>query len=285
MTHRVAGSSRGVPRIWLLPIIILTGLLTLTATDVLSRSLLLDLVAWWPVWLVLALAAMAAHRRRIGRIRLGGLVPLLIAGVLGTFIVAHLNGWSLNPSATRFLVGPEADSYEKAELTASIDGEIVIRGGSAFLYEVDPLHRGGAVGIPSAEESTVGESIAVLLMAPDDPGFDGFAGWDIALSSGPRWALDLGGRLRADLRGISIASLDVSGWGMLRLGAVTTLTPVDIEGAVSIEVPRAVATRVIGTAHVPAKWEETLEGWRSPVGGNGWVIVVSEGSVVSIRER
>ncbi|MCZ6737309.1 MAG: hypothetical protein O7B77_04970, partial [Actinobacteria bacterium] len=61
MTHRVAGSGRGVPRFWLLPIGVLIGMLGVTAADILSRSLFLDLAAWWPVWLAFIVLAFLGH--------------------------------------------------------------------------------------------------------------------------------------------------------------------------------------------------------------------------------
>ena len=45
MTDGVAGSGRGVPRLWLLPVGVLIGMLGVTTAGILSRSLFLDLVA------------------------------------------------------------------------------------------------------------------------------------------------------------------------------------------------------------------------------------------------
>lgn len=285
MTHRAAGSSRGVPRIWLLPIIVLAGILGLIAGGLLSRSLILDLVAWWPVWALSLIAVLLAGQSRIGRVRLAGLVPILVTGVLVAFVVAHVEGWPLNPSSSRYLVGPPASAYQQAELTASIQGELVVSGGSEFLYEVDPVTRGGDIAVPMAEERTLEDEISVQLEQAPDPGFDRFAGWRVTLSSDPLWTLDLGGTLSADLTGLRVKQLDVAGAGTVKLGATDAAVPVEVEGAFSIGVPVGVPVTVMGTAQVPSSWEQTPDGWRSPVGGVGWVISVPQGSVVSIEER
>ncbi len=284
MTRRASGPSRWVPRIWILPALIFTAILGLTAADVFSRSLVLDLVAWWPVWLGLIVLVALFGRLRLGRLKLGGLASILVAAVLVTFTAGHVVGWPLNPSATRYLVGPEAAGVEAADLTAVVAGELRVASGSAFLYEVDPLGRGGSVGLPSAVERSIGDMISVVLEAPSDPGFDTSAGWAVSLSESPRWALTLGGDVDLDLTGMSVESLGVDGSGSIRLGAADDMVLVDVAGAFSIDVPVGVAVRVVGDAQVPASWTETSDGWRSPDDGFGWVITVPPGSAVSIAQ-
>lgn len=285
MTHRAAGPSRSVPRIWLLPIVVLIGILGLAVGGLLGRSLILDLVAWWPVWALSVIAVVLAGRRRIGKVRVAGLVAILITGVLITFVIAHVGGWPLNPSASRYLVGPSASAYQHAELTASLQGELRVGDGSEFVYEVDPVPGGGDIGTPMAEERTIEDAILVQLEPTPDPGLDRFAGWHVTLSSDPLWTLDLGGTLSADLTALRVKQLDVTGAGTVKLGPTEEAIPVEVEGAFSVAVPVGVPVRVIGTAQVPPSWEQTSDGWRSPVGGVGWVISVAEGSVVSIEER
>lgn len=284
MTRRTAGSPRGVPRIWLLPLLVLLIVAGLVAAGVLGRALILDLVAWWPVWIVLVLVVVGFRRRRIGRLRVGALVALFVAGALITFVVAHVRGWPMNPSASRYLVGPEPSGVSQAELIATVDGELAIRVGSEFLYEVDPVPGGGELGIPSAEERALEDSVSVSLLAPPDPGLDSFAGWDIRLSSSPRWALQLQGDLNADLTNLVLVELEMSGTGSVTLGVAEAATPLTFEGAFKLDVPQGAAVTVEGMARVPSTWERTTGGWRSPSGGLGWVISVTEGSVVSIVE-
>lgn len=285
MTHRATGALRGVPRIWLLPVALLATILGLTLLGVFSTSLILDLAAWWPVWLLLALIVVLAGGRRIGRVRVDGLVPILIAVVLVVFVLAHLSRWPLNPSASRYLAGPPAGGHSQAELTAFVNGVLVISGGSSFLYEVDPLPEGGEVGVPSAVESVVAESISVELIEPTDPGFLSFSGWEIALSKAPRWSFALGGELVADLTGVHVDELAVTGSGKVSLGVPDTASQVTIDGAFIVAIPVGVPATVVGMAQVPSTWEQTSDGWRAPVDGLGWVISVSEGSVVSIEDR
>ena len=285
MTRRAARRSRGIPRIWLLPALILTAILGLTAVDVFSRSLVLDLVAWWPAWLLLAVVVAVAGRRRIGRVRVGGMASILVAATLVAFVVGHLNGWPINPSASRFLVGPPLGSIEQAELVAAMDGDIRVTASSEFLYEVDPLSGGGDIGIPSAIERSVGDSISVTLEEPADPGFDTSSGWDVRLSTAPVWALVLSGDIEADLSGLKVEDLDLAGRGNLSLGAADETSLVVVDGAFNFSVPAGVPTQVVGRASVPESWSETSDGWVAPGEGDGWVISVPSGSSVSIVER
>ncbi len=284
MNRRASRPSRRIPRIWLLPALTLTAILGLTAADVFSRSLVLDLVAWWPAWLGLVAIVALVGRRRVGRLRVEGLVSILVAAALVTFTVGHIQGWPLNPSSTRYLVGPEASGYDVVELTALVTGELRIMGGSEFLYEVDPAIRGGEVGIPSAVERSIGGLISVVLEAPANPGFDTSAGWDLTLSNDPRWALTLGGDVDLELTELAVDSLDVEGSGLIRLGAVGDTALVAVDGAFTVEVPAGSSARVVGNAQVPPTWTETSDGWRSPDDGFGWVITVPSGSVVSIDQ-
>lgn len=285
MTRRAARRSRGVPRIWLLPALILTAILGLTAANVFSRSLVLDLVAWWPAWLLLAIIVAVAGRRRLGRLRVGGIASILVAATLVAFTVGHVNGWPVNPSASRFLVGPPPGSLAQAELVAAIDGELRIRDGSGFLYEVDPLGGGGDIGIPSAVERSVEDSISVTLEEPVDPGFDTSSGWEVRLSAQPVWALVLAGDIEADLAGLQVEDLDLAGSGNLSLGMPGGTSLVVVDGAFNFSVPVGVPTEVVGNASVPESWTETSDGWAAPVDGDGWVISVPSGSSVSIVER
>lgn len=285
MTHRAAGLSRGVPRIWLLPLLVLTVILGLTAAEIFSRSLILDLVAWWPAWALLLVIVAFAGRRRIGRLRVDGLASIMVTAALVVFTVGHAQGWPINPSASHYLVGPAAADFEEAELIAEPDGDLRLGAGSRFLYEVDLLSGGGDVGVPSAIERTFGQSTSVSLVPAPNPGFARASGWDIRLSAEPVWALVLGGDVEADVSALRVDELDLSGAGSVRLGAVGRMTLVDVEGAFMFSVPAGSPVRVIGTAQVPGSWVQTSDGWMSSVEGQGWVISVPSGSVVSIEER
>ncbi len=284
MTHRVAGSGRGVPRLWLLPIGVLIGMLGVTAADILSRSLFLDLAAWWPVWLAFIVLAFLGHGVRAGRVKVAGLVPLLATATLLVFLAGHLEGWSVMPSSSARLLGPTAEGSTTAALTARIAGTVRIAAGADFLYEVEPVRLGGEIGVPEAVEQVQESAISVLLEPPSDPGFYVFAGWDILLSATPTWNLALEGEIDADLGGLQITGLVMGGDGVVRLGRVVQQTPVSIMGEFELIVPGGVAVRVLGVAVVPETWQQLSDGWRSPTPGDGWVISVSDGSSLSVTD-
>lgn len=285
MTHRAAGASRGIPRIWILPLLVVTGVLAAVVLGFLSRSLLLDVVAWWPVWLLLALAVVFAGGRRIGRVRVSGLVPVVVTVILVVFVVGHLRGWPLNPSASRYLAGRSASPFTEGSMTATIDGDLVVRGGSSFLYEVTPLPGGGDIGLPTAEERVVEDSVSVTLVPPVSPGLDSSSGWQVELSEGPEWSLQLGGFIDADLTGLRVGQLALDGSGLVTLGPTDSRRAITVEGGFTLAVPVGVPARVEGPAQVPDSWEELDDGWRAPVAGPGWVISVQESSVVSVEQR
>lgn len=284
MTHRVAGSGRGVPRLWLLPIGVLIGMLGVSAVDILSRSLFLDLAAWWPVWLAFIVLALLGHGGRVGRVKLAGLVPLLATAALLVFLAGHLEGWSVMPSSSPRLIGPTAEGSTKAALTARIAGTLQIATGADFLYEVEPVRLGGEIGVPEAVEQVEESFISVLLEPPSDPGFYVFAGWDIFLSATPTWNLALEGEIDADLGGLQITGLVLGGDGVVRLGRVVQQTPASIMGEFELIVPDDVAVRVVGLAVVPETWQQLSDGWRSPTPGDGWVISVADGSSLSVTD-
>lgn len=282
MTHRAAKRGLRIPRIWILPLLVIVGLTGAAYLGYFSRSLVLDLAAWWPVWLLLILLIVLARGRRIGKVRVSGLVPLLAFVALGLFIYAHIAGWPMMPSASQVLVGPEVSPGTVAALSARVDGELEVSGGAEHLYRVDPIRWGGDIGLPEAVEQTQGDAISVALKEPEDSGFYEFAGWDLTLASRLEWSLTLDGVVNADLAGLEISEIQLSGNGDVRLGGTVVPTPVNVFGAFVITVPDGVAVRVIGKAIVPTGWDETAGGYRSPTPGDGWVISVSEGASLAV---
>ena len=284
MTHRAAGADVGVPRIWLLPITFAAVLVFVTAAGWLSPSILLDFVAWWPVWVGLIVLVLATKGRRLWKVRLSGVVPLIVTAALVVFTVGHILGWPAMPSSSQGLVGPPAGSQPNVALSARVDGAILLTGGSNFLYEVDPLRRGGEVGVPSASEQLQGSNISILLEAPSDPGFYVFAGWDIALSRLPSWNLTLEGEIDANFADLEVSGFQLFGTGHVTLGQATTLVPATVAGTFELVIPSGVAARIVGEAVVPLSWEQLDDGARSPTAGDGWVISVPVGSKVTIIE-
>ena len=284
MTHRATGAGVGVPRIWLLPISVFAGLVFVTATGWLSQSIVLDAVAWWPLWILLVGLVFVTRGRRLWKIRLSGVVPLVITAALLLFAAGHLLGWSVMPSSSQRLVGPVAGSEPTAALSARIDGVVSVSLGSDFLYEVDPIRRGGEIGIPGASEQIQGSNISILLEAPHDPGLSKFAGWDVTLSGLPVWNLTLEGEIDADLGDLDMSGFQVFGSGVVTLDRVSTVVPATVAGTFELVIPTGVAARIVGQAFVPPSWTELSDGAKSPTAGEGWVISVPVGSTVTVTE-
>lgn len=282
MTHRAAGSAGGVPRIWLLPVFVVGLLLGVTAAGILSRAIVIDAVAWWPVWLALALIALLARGRTIGKVRASGLVPLLATGALVVFAVGHLSGWPAMPSASVRLVGPLPDPSLQASLTARINGDLMLAGGSEFLYQVEPIRRGGSIGVPSATEETQGLAVSVTLDQPADSGFYAFSGWDVSITDGSLWDLTLEGVVEADLTALEITGLQLFGEGSVSLAATSYSAPVAVLGDFELVISDSVPARIIGIAEVPDSWMQTSDGWKSPASGEGWVISPAQGSTLTV---
>ena len=286
MTHTASGSGRGFPRAWLLPIAAVVGILIYAAVGWLSRSVVIDFLAWWPLWVLIAVVGILTRRRRIGKVRLSGVIPFLALAALTVFLAGHLMGWDIMPSSAASLVGPASDSVTTAAMSARIDGRLDVGLGEAgYLYSTAPIRTGGDTGLPEAVERTQGTSIAVILTPVEDPGLYTFAGWNLDLDPSPAWALSLGGNLSADLSAFRVTELQVEGKGSVRLGTPMAETPVSVSGEFEIEVPGGAAVRVVGVAEVPANWTETEDGWESPAGSGGWVVSVAAGSTLAITDH
>ena len=283
MTHIAGGSRRGVPKVWVLPVLAVVLILVAIAIGFLSRSVLVDLIAWWPVWLVLVVIAFLARGRRWGRVRVSALVAILSVIVLGAFISGHILGWAAMPSAATGLNGPQAGSVSTGALSARIDGQLEVGSGqSGFLYAVEPVRRGGQIGPPTANEQLQGPNIAVALDPLPDPGLYTFAGWVVDLDEAPTWNLSLAGDIEADLTRLRLSSLQVDGAGSAALGAAPESIVVTVSGVFEIILPPGVPARVVGEATVPAGWAQTNDGYESPTAGAGWVISVGEGSSLTV---
>lgn len=285
MTHLAVGFGRGFPRIWLLPIGWLTVLLGVAASGRLSRSIVADLIAWWPVWLGVTLAAVFLRARNVGRFRVAGIVPLVAFFFVLLFTWGHVAGWTIMPSASQRLVGPEIAGYTDASLEAAIDGAIEVQGGGDFLYRVEPVKRGGGIGIPTAAEEVVDSSVSVTLESPADPGLYSYAGWSLTLADTPRWILDLDGAIDADLTSLTIDRLSLDGEGEIDLGRVDGETVVTVRGSFHLVIPSDLPARVVGEASVPASWTLDSRGATSPVLGTGWVFEVQPGAILRVSER
>ena len=285
MTHIAGGSRRGVPKVWILPVLALVMILIAISLGILSRSVLVDLIAWWPVWLVLVVFAFLARGRRWGRVRVSALVAILWVLFIAAFLTGHILGWVAMPSAATVLNGPQAGSVSTGALSARINGRLEVGSGqSGFLYAVEPVRRGGEIGPPVGNEQLQGPNIAVALEPSPDPGLYTFAGWELDLDEAPMWSLSLAGEIEADLTRLRLASLQIDGAGSAALGAAPENVVVTVSGAFEISLPPGVPARVVGEAAVPPGWAPTNDGYESPTAGSGWVISVGEGSSLTVTE-
>jgi hypothetical protein len=147
---------------------------------------------------------------------------------------------------------------------------------------VGAVRLGGEIGIPEATELIEASTIIVALDLSSDQVFNTFAGWDIGLSSAPTWALDLKGSIDADLTGLELTEVQLTGEGVVTLGLVDVVTPMSAVGEFRLIVEEGVAVRIIGQATVPESWEKLTDGWRSPTPGDGWVVSVPVGSSLTV---
>jgi hypothetical protein len=253
---------------------VVVAILVAAVVGFVSRAVLLDLLAWWPVWVGLALVAFLTRRRHLGRIRVSGLIPLLATALLGLFVYAYFAAWPVMPSSGFELIGPESSTAEVAALSARIDGRLEVSPASdGFLYQAQPLRRGGDVGPPDAVERTQGMAFSVDLEPRSEPGLYTFAGWKLALARATAWSLTLeGDTITADLRAITVGEVHLIGSGDVSLGTASGLVPVTVDGSFRIQVPPGIPVKVIGGAQVPDGWSQTADGWASPYDGDGWLI-------------
>lgn len=277
-----------MPRAWFLPLAAVAAIVGSAYLGWLSRSILADLIAWWPLWLALSLAAFLTRGRTLGRVFVSGLVPLFTVVCLLAFLIGHLVGWSTMPSASVRLVGPRLEDREPAAaaLSAHPDGELVVAAAdTGFLYTVLPLRRGGGLGLPTAREQTRPGEMAIVLTPDPDPGWYAFAGWRVLLAPEVSWNLSLGGEMDADLVSLRLSALQLEGRGTVALGAVSSPVPVTISGEFTVTIPREAPARVVGEAEVPEGWAGEDGVWTSPYPGEGWVISVAEGSTLTLIGR
>jgi hypothetical protein len=262
----------------MLPIVGAVGI----SANVLSPGLALDLISLWPGLVPAVIAAAIVLLRKASRRRMGALAPLLLITWMVLSASAHLSGWEALPSSSADLIGP-VEAPESVTLTARSSGALEVRvKDRGSIYRVGFLRRGGAVGVPTAEELIAPLGLTVTIADAGPTNWFRYAGWALDLAAGPRWNLSLGGVLAGDLTGLDLGSVSLDGEGELRLGPTDRATPVAVRGQFSLLIPADVPARVTGNAEVPAGWLSTDDGFRSPADGDGWVISAAAGSSVEI---
>lgn len=253
----------------------------------LAPSIVLDIVSFWPLFILgFVIAAGLLVWRGRGPARLPAIAPLILITALGAVVVLHIVGWRVLPSAAADMTGPPVGAATEATLRLELPGTVVVRAGAGdALYSVTIDRRGGRLGVPEAIESGGGDiPLQVDLRQRDGGRWFRTDGWMVRLSTVPRWDLTLDvGRIDADLTGLALGSLDLNGAGQVVLDRGTAT--VRLGGVFTLTVPAGTAVEVVGDAAVPAGWERTDTGARSPVDGTGLTIEVTDGARVEIQER
>ncbi|MDE0709055.1 MAG: hypothetical protein OXH89_01340, partial [bacterium] len=158
------------------------------AGGLLRRSVVLDVVSFWPGWIVTA-AVFLIHRQVSGvRQRfpgsgLGPALPYSLTGWLVVVLMLHLVGWELLPSSADRLEGPAVtDRVATTAIDVRLDGSVIVGAGAKLLYEVSSLASSGAVAPPQGEELLTGDDFEVRLREGPKAGWFGSSGWNLALN-------------------------------------------------------------------------------------------------------
>ena len=112
MTHAAPRKRGG--RTWILPATMAVVVVGLVVMGFLSRAIALDFASWWPLWVALVAIAISARGKKVGSLRLGGLVAVASVGAAVVFVFAHLQGWPLMPSSAGLLTGSSDSAFTSA---------------------------------------------------------------------------------------------------------------------------------------------------------------------------
>ena len=262
------------------------------AGGLLRRSVVLDLVSFWPGWVVTA-AASLVHRRVSGvrrRFPGAGLGPSLPCSLTGWLVVAlalHLAGWELLPSSAERLEGPAVTGrIATSAIDVRLDGTVIVGAGAHLLYEVSGLASSGAVPPPRGEELLTGDHLEVRLREGPEAGWFGSSGWNLALNPARDWAVAVSAvEIDADLGELSLRSLRVEADGAIRLGHARGEVPARLAGDLVIELPAGASVELSGPATVGSGWEATADGVRFRGDGAGrYLIEVDPDSDVVVNQ-
>ena len=251
------------------------------------RAVVLDIVSFWPAWILAAVVAVAMiPLGKRGRGRVGAIAPLLLFSWLVGAVGLHFSGWAQLPSAAGDLRGPEVGAAATAELSIDVTGRLVVRAGSDRLYEVTLARSGGSTGPAEALERTADEDVVVRLLERPDGGWFESSGWEISISRTPTWALVLAaGSVDLDLATVAIRSLELVTDGEARLASPVGEIPIMVNGRVELEIPRTASVEVIGLADVPDSFEVTEGGSRFiGEGTSRYVVSVASGATLIVRQ-
>ena len=284
MTHTASGSKPGVPKGWLVPAVALVLILVAAAIGWLSRSIVIDFVAWWPLWLLLGGLAFFGRHMKLGRVRVararpdpgdrcprrlpGGTHP----GVGGDAIFIGVTG---GPGIG---IGHRCRDVgaDRRQGRCRVGGERVsLHGGP------DPDRRQHRTSPSSGADP--GHRDRDRPRARGRPGLVHLC----RLEPRARPRAELEHFARWDHRGRSLhTEVDrIAGRGEWERDSRTGRARRHRSGSPETSRSRfrpGLPARVVGEAVVPEDWTQTSDGWTSPAGGGGWVISVSEGATLEI---
>lgn len=247
---------------------------------ILAPSIILDIVSFWPLVIIPLVVAIVLWIRKSSRA--GAMPPLLLITIILLVVVVHLLGWSKLPSAAADLIGPRTQEGT-VSLSVSLQGRLTIRAAASPLYEIKLDRVGGSLGVPEALERSTDGSLTVDVQERDGGRWFRTDGWTALLARGAVWKLQLSSpQLDADLRELALDTLTIDGAGTVLLGP--SPSTVTVNGTVTIGVASGSAVEVHGDATVPAGWEQTEDGYRSPGTGPTVTIAVTDGAQVVIED-
>ena len=251
------------------------------------RAVVLDVVSFWPAWVlagVIALAVWPLQRRGIARV--SAIAPLLLFSWLTGAVALHYVGWDQLPSAAGDLTGPGVGDAVTAELTIDLVGDVVLVPGSRFLYEVKLARSGGSTGPAEALELSTGSDVVVTLMERSDAGWFEASGWEVTIARTPAWSLSVAATsVDLDLATVSIESLEVVADGRVKLASPVGDVPVLVSGAVEVEVPASANVEIFGAADVPDSWTATETGFSfEGEGTSTYLITVADGASLIVTQ-
>ena len=251
------------------------------AGRVLSPSLVLDLVALWPM-LILAIPGIVAAVLRPGS-RLAGSGPVMLLSWLLLGLALHLAAWGPLPSSAADVLAPVGGEADAAVVSFTLDeGRATLREGREFAVSLERI--GGRTGAPTVEVAGA-DPVLFAIAATESGGWFRFGGVVVDLPPGPSWTVDVSAPVvDIDLSALTVDSVDVqAGAGSVVLGRPDGPTSVRIVGPLRVVVPEGVPASVTGPARVPEVWVSDGEGFRTADDGSGWIIEVgSSGGSVSI---
>ncbi len=254
----------------------------------LSRTLFLDIISFWPalVFIVLVLAAIFPRVRK-GAPRLSAVIPLLLLTYLGVTISLHAARWDRLPSTVADVYGPVAADVTDARIELDLVGRLSVAPvNQEELYRILMTNGGGDTGAPTALEIVDVASAAISVGQRVDPGWFTSSGWNVDLSRAATWEIDAkADTVDIDLSAVTSAGVTVQGDGVVILGLVRPGSTVELDGIIELRVRDGDHIDVIGQADVPEDWTTTGLGTTTPGDADPFTVVVAEGARITIRDR